>query len=116
MTPTELLQAARALITPPEKWNQGSQIQMEEDGEVSHCAYGALNAIQQGRLDVPVVAAVKLLHATIPQGTVILDKWGHSMNGSSWDDACRVCAHNNANDHDTVLAWFDRAIEVSKEA
>lgn len=118
------LSKARQLITPPEKWNQGSQITKKDDG-FSHCALGALNFVD---VDLESKTAfldgasncnlqlywgcVNALAAEVPPDIEVtyagevVKRLRDTVHLSTL-----VAGYNNMSSHETVLAWFDQAIE-----
>ena len=104
MTITENLQAARDLITDPNKWtqfavarNSGNQITLASSPDaVCWCAFGALQYTYSRDQEFRDLLNIM----------TYLDSF---MNGS-------VGIYNDTHTHKEVLAAFDRAIEASKEA
>ena len=111
-TVLENLQKARDLIAEPEHFVTGIRHcpRAAAEGSYAHCALGAIEAamgkehLWSADSCYPEVLA---LSACIPDGAV------RDIPPSVHDS--RVAAYNNRSGHKTVLAWFDRAIEVQKE-
>lgn len=103
MTPTEFLTAARALLTPPERWTKkayarhknGKPIGPTEGNAVSFCMTGALLRIVDN--GTPYVIASGLLTQATGRELVFAN-----------DDP--------ATTHADVLRWFDEAIARATEA
>jgi hypothetical protein len=102
------LQAARDVITPPRSWIAGYRKLHVGPNVVAHCALGSLDEVHK---DIPFYYAdsgcpeVQVLAEAIPADFV-----SRHEKFPLWA-AHRVAEYNNAHDQDTVLAWFDRAIE-----
>ena len=115
------LQKAREIITPPDRWIRWSRWESHEDGGHAHCALGALEAARTGK-------EYDMVHSCTPEVVALAlvitdDEWDkvckHPKNNGEWGKAspldARVAGYNNLNDHKSVLALFDRAIEIQKE-
>jgi len=119
----EILQKARAVITPPEKWCRHSRASAGRDGIVAHCALGAIDVAINGYSmyginEHPAIAALSatLTADEVAQARAAMSKHAYYGMGEfdRGDHSWRTAWFNNSTDHKTVLAWFDRAIESQK--
>lgn len=110
------LEKAREIITPKDKWCTGLRWRMREDGEYAHCALGAIEAaiggIEQKNLADCCTPEVVALVAAIPpaEKATTAKSWGVNIS-----NAAHVATYNNRSNHQTILTWFDRAIELQRE-
>lgn len=99
-----VLTEARKLITDPENWCQGSFHQVNEDGEWSHCAWGAVEAVVYGR------------HGQKPlrtkQPSVIRERATTALSDAieARGRNISIGVFNDTTTHQEVLALFDEAI------
>jgi hypothetical protein len=106
------LQVAREQITPPSGWCQELRwLWRDTPQRWANCALGAiefsLGVKKYSLIESPEVDA---LVATIPAA------WSKkNLIRVSTLPTHKVAMYNNANDHKTVLAWFDQAIARQKQ-
>lgn len=121
MAVSEVLGRALAEIEAPEHWCTNWRAKLADGTPtfspgpeaVSFCALGALDRVR-GFQVYSDDDAVRTLDAAIP-GSVPYPApvpWAHAYAIRS---SQRVAAFNNASDHETVVAWFKRAIRRAKE-
>ena len=121
------LQKAREIITPEDKWCTRSR----HSAAGAFCALGAIDqALGELGKDVGLYGSsdctpeVVALNAAIPSDAKKAIEDGHRSD--NWNtrpneriskdrNATKVAVYNNTSDHKTVLAWFDRTIELQKE-
>lgn len=112
----DVLQAARDLITPPEKW-----CTERTEWKGAYCALGALGHVSElaGGYCSPAIIA---LDAVIPADEKMVPYTYSGEKGTPKgytldprERTCRVASYNNRSDHQTVLRWFDRAIANVRE-
>jgi len=103
----ENLEKARDLIARPGGYAKHVRKTPRKEGGYAHCALGALDAVRgilgANNLELcdPHILA---LHAAVPQGL----KGSHDPR---WD----IVNHNNLTDQQTVVSWFQRAIDMQRE-
>lgn len=114
-----VLSSARDLLAQPKGYLKGRR----QDGEGGYCALGAIdqamaNRAQDGMRGECGLAIVALDDA-IPAGTkqqhldgIIRDPYNcHSPQHRQ----SRIACYNNTTDQQTVVEWFDRAIQIQRE-
>jgi len=107
------LEKAREIITPREKWIVGNRWRELKEGGYAHCALGAIEMAKGGishknsakNCDPEVVA----LAAAIPANEKAKALQVTGVH------AAQVAHYNNRIDHETVLKWFDKAIQLQRE-
>jgi hypothetical protein len=106
------LQVARKRITSPGGWCQGVRwlCQGVHKNRWANCALGAIEfSTGVERYSLVESPEVDALVAAIPAA------WCGKLARWVTCPTHKVAMYNNANDHKTVLAWFDRAIARQKQ-
>lgn len=101
MTTVEILIAARALITPPDKWTQGEIARDDEGNATSPTAMDAVCWCAQGAI-AKVAGGHYLIGAFYARDTL------RKVAGN------KVFNFNDGHTHAEVLAALDRAIELAR--
>jgi hypothetical protein len=105
------LQVAREQITSPGGWCQGLRWLWRDTPQGwAHCALGAIEfSTGVERFSLVESPEVDALVAAIPAA------WCGKLARWVTCPTHKVAMYNNANDHKTVLAWFDQAIARQKQ-
>lgn len=110
MTPAEILRAAKAKIADPARWCQGEEARNEDregtfagaEDACQWCALGATGAVVPRTLVIMCDADILLNRAAVAMGYLETDE-------------LPPAAHlNDTTDHETVMALYDRAIELAE--
>jgi len=110
MKTSELLQAARHLITPNENWCKNRLTKTNPNGTMAYCSLGALdhvlteNVVLNGAVSNVFAEAFKLLNKSIPENVPY-------CGDIPIEDIVDL---NDCSSHEDVLATFDRAIAQAK--
>lgn len=126
-TPLQVLITARHLISDPDHWAQG-ELQVERpsklDGpQTCYCALGAIaeaEGIPVGACTDSVYTLLRTSHAVAVLGVLPEIKELMHYNKDSrmplLHQVDAIWRYNDRNSHEKVLAMFDHAIQVAREA